>query len=73
MNKAIKTVAILLAGLTVAAGTAQAAPRHCGHRPPPPPRHHVVVRHVEHHDCGAGWVALGAAVLGGLVGAALAR
>ena len=42
--------------------------------PPPPPRHHVV-HHVHHHGGNAGWVALGAAavgaVVGGLIGAAV--
>ena len=36
MNKTIKTIAVLLAGLTLTAGTAVAAPHHGrGHRPPP--------------------------------------
>ena len=77
MNKTIKTIAVLLAGLTLTAGTAVAAPHHgWGHRPhcpPPPPRHHVV-HNVHHHGGNAGWVALGAAavgaVVGGLIGAA---
>ena len=78
MNKTIKTIAVLLAGLTLTAGTAVAAPHHgWGHRPhcppPPPPRHHVV-HHVHHGGGNAGWVALGAAavgaVVGGLIGAA---
>ena len=34
--------------------------------PPPPPRHGVV--HVEHHEAN-GWAVLGAAVIGGIVGA----
>ena len=76
MNKTIKTIAVLLAGLTLMAGTAVAAPHHGGHRPhcpsPPPPRHHVV--HHVHHGGNAGWVTLGAAavgaVVGGLIGAA---
>ena len=76
MNKTIKTIAVLLAGLTLTAGTAVAAPHHGrGHRPHcPPPRCHVV-HHTHHHGGGnAGWVALGAAavgaVVGGLIGAA---
>ena len=77
MNKTIKTIAVLLAGLTLTAGTAVAAPHRGGHRPhcppPPPPRHHVV-HHVHHGGGNAGWVALGAAavgaVVGGLIGAA---
>ena len=78
MNKTIKTIAVLLAGLTLTAGTAVASPRHgWGRRPhcppPPPPRHHVV-HHVHHGGGNAGWVALGAAavgaVVGGLIGAA---
>ena len=76
MNKIIKTVAVLMAGMVLTAGTAVAAPRHgWGHRPhcpPPPPRHHVV--HHVHHGGSAGWVVLGAAavgaVVGGLIGAA---
>ena len=75
MNKTIKMIAVLLAGLTLTAGTAVAAPHRGWHRPhcpPPPPRHHVV--HHVHHDCNAVWVALGAAaigaVVGGLIGAA---
>ena len=78
MNKIIKTFAVLVAGMVLTAGTAVAAPRHgWGHRlhcpPPPPPRHHVV-HHVHHGGGNAGWVALGAAavgaVVGGLIGAA---
>ena len=82
MNKTIKTIAVLLAGLTLTAGTAVAAPHHgwghrgWGHRPhcPPPPRQHVI-HHVHHHGgCDAGWTTLGAAavgaVVGGLIGAA---
>ena len=75
MNKTIKTIAVLMAGMVLTAGTAVAAPHHRGHRPhcPPPPRHHVV-HHTHHHDGNAGWVALGAAavgaVVGGLIGAA---
>ena len=80
MNKTIKTIAVLLAGLTLTAGTAVAAPHHGRHcRPAPihhhcPPRHHVVVHHAHHGGGSAGWVALGAAavgaVVGGLIGAA---
>ena len=78
MNKIIKTFAVLMAGMVLTAGTAVAAPHHGGHRPhcppPPPPRHHVV-HHTHHHGGGnIGWVALGAAavgaVVGGLIGAA---
>ena len=76
MNKIIKTFAVLMAGMVLTAGTAVAAPHHGWHRPhcpPPPPRHHVV-HHVHHHGANAGWVALGAAavgaVVGGLIGAA---
>ena len=78
MNKIIKTFAVLMAGMVLTADTAVAAPHHgWGHRPdcppPPPPRHHVV-HHVHHHGGNAGWVALGAAavgaVVGGLIGAA---
>ena len=78
MNKIIKTFAVLMAGMVLTAGTAVAAPNHgWGHRPqcppPPPPRHHVV-HHVHHGGGNAGWVALGAAavgaVVGGLIGAA---
>ena len=78
MNKIVKTVAVLVAGTILTAGTAVAAPHHGWgrrpHCPPPPPRHHVV-HHVHHHGGGeAGWVALGAAaigaVVGGLIGAA---
>ena len=78
MNKIIKTIAVLMVGMVLAAGTAVAGPRHGWHRPhcppPPPPRYHVV--HLTHHHGGgnAGWVALGAAavgaVVGGLIGAA---
>ena len=80
MNKTIKTIAVLLAGMTLTAGTAVAAPHHGRHcRPAPihhhcPPRHHVVVHHAHHGGESAGWVALGAAavgaVVGGLIGAA---
>ena len=74
MNKIIKTVAVLMAGMVLTAGTAVAAPKHGWRRPhcPPPPRHHVV--HRVHHDCNAGWVALGVVavgvIVGGLIGAA---
>ena len=81
MNKIVKTVLVLVAGTVLTAGTAMAAPRHLGHCRPapvhhrcPPPRPHVV-HHVHHHGGeAAGWVALGAAaigaVVGGLIGAA---
>ena len=75
MNKIIKTFAVLMAGMVLTTGTAVAAPHHGrGHRPHcPPPRHHVV-HHTHHHGGNAGWVALGAAavgaVVGGLIGAA---
>ena len=76
MNKIIKTFAVIAAGMVLTTGTAVAAPHHGwgrrSHCPPPPPRHHVV--HHVHHDSDAGWVALGAAaigaVVGGLIGAA---
>ena len=73
MNKIVRTVVVLVAGTMLTAGTAVAAPHHgWGHRPPPP-RHHAV-RHVHHGGHGAGWIALGAAaigaVVGGLIGAA---
>ena len=76
MNKIIKTFAVIAAGMVLTTGTAVAAPHHGWgrrpHCPPPPPRHHVV--HHVHHDSDAGWVALGAAaigaVVGGLIGAA---
>ena len=80
MNKTIKTIAVLLAGLTLTAGTAVAAPHHGRHCRPAsihhhcPPRHHVVVHHAHHGGGNAGWVAFGAAavgaVVGGLIGAA---
>ena len=78
MNKIIKTFAVLMAGMVLTAGTAVAAPHHGRHRPhcpPPPPPRHYVVHHTHHHGGGnAGWVALGAAavgaVVGGLIGAA---
>ena len=74
MNKTFKTIAVLLAGLTLTAGTAVAAPHHGGRRAYcPPPRHHVV-RHVHHGGHDAGWITLGVAaigaVIGGLIGAA---
>ena len=75
MNKIMKAVVVLVAGTVLTAGTAVAGPRHgWGRRPhcPPPPHHHVVVHH--HGGCEAGWVTLGAAaigaVVGGLIGAA---
>ena len=78
MNKIIKAVAVLATGMVLTTGTAFAGPHHgWGHRPhcppPPPPRHHVV-HHVHHSGGNAGWVVLGAAavgaVVGGLIGAA---
>lgn len=63
MNKTIKTIAVLLAGLTLTAGRGNRP--HCP--PPPPPRYHVV-HHTHHHGGNAGWVALGAAVVGAVVG-----
>ena len=73
MNKTVKTIVILLAGLALTTGTAFAAPHHGGHcRPapihhaPPPPHHHVEV----HHECGGSLVAgLVGGLIGGLVGA----
>ncbi len=41
-------------------------PRPCPPPPPPPPP--VIVHHVEHHEA-TGWAVLGAAVIGGIVGA----
>ena len=83
MNKTIKTIAVLLAGLTLTAGTAVAAPHHGrGHRPhcppPPPPRYHVV-HHTHHHGgyWGRGgcrfWPGFVGGVVGGVVGTALTR
>ena len=80
MNKIVKTVLVLVAGMVLTTGTAVAAPHHGRHCRPapihhrcPPPRHHVV-HHVEHHGGNAGLIALGAAavgaVVGGLIGAA---
>ena len=76
MNKIVKTVVVLLAGLALTTGTAVAAPHHGGHcrpvhihhaPPPPRPHHHVVVRH---HECGGGLVAgLVGGLIGGIVGA----
>ena len=77
MNKIVKTVVILLAGITLAAGTAVAAPHHYVrpvrvHRcapPPPPPRHHHHGGH-GHAECGAGLVGgLIGGIVGGIVGA----
>ena len=80
MNKTLKKLTVLtLAGLTLCT-TAMAAPhggkchapkpapRHHApkHRPAPPPRHHG--HHHHNHHTGKGWVTLGAAVVGGLVG-----
>ena len=75
MNKIIKAVAVLATGMVLTTGTAFAGPHHgWGHRPHcPPPRHHVV-HHIHHSGGNAGWVVLGAAavgaVVGGLIGAA---
>jgi len=49
-------------GAPVAHHTPAPAPHH--HEPPPPPTPH---HHGGHHE-GAGWVAFGAAVVGGIVG-----
>lgn len=78
MNKVVKTVVVLLAGLTLTTGTALAAPRHGGHgRPvcihhaptPPRPQHHRTVV-VHHHANGGGLVAgLVGGLIGGIVGA----
>ena len=78
MNKIVKAVAVMAAGMILTTGTAVAAPHHgWGHRPhcpPPPPPRHYVVHHVHHGGGNAGWVALGVAavgaVVGGLIGAA---
>lgn len=75
MNKIVKTILILVAGTTLTAGTALAAPRHgWGRRPHCPPPRHRVIHHVHHHGNDGGWVTLGAAalgaVIGGLIGAA---
>lgn len=82
MNKTFKKLMVLtLAGLTLCT-TAMAAPRGGrGHAPKPAPRHHVPKhrpapppRHNGHHHHhgghhhNKGWVTLGAAVVGGLVG-----
>ena len=84
MNKTFKKLTVLtLAGLTLCA-TAVAAPRGGkGHAPKPAPRHHAPKprrhapppKHHHHHHGGhhhdKGWVTLGAAVVGGLVGGLL--
>ena len=44
------------------------APAHHNRPHMPPPPHHEVV-HVEHHQETNGWAVLGAAVIGGIVGA----
>ena len=78
MNKTIKTIAVLLAGLTLTAGTAVAAPHHGrGHRPPP--IHHGW--HGGYHHRGGYWGRGGCrfwpgfvgGVVGGVVGTALTR
>ena len=80
MNKIVKTVGLLLAGIALTAGTtAYAAPRHRGagprlapiHRralPPPRPRphHHAPVVVHEYRECGGEGLVAG--LLGGLVG-----
>ena len=82
MNKTFKKLMVFtLAGLTLCA-TAMAAPRggkgpaprpaprhHVPkHRPAPPPKHHGHQHHHGGHHHNKGWVTLGAAVVGGLVG-----
>ena len=69
MNKTIKTIAVLLAGMTLTAGTAMAAPHHGGGygRHMPAPRHHVV-HHTHHHGGDVGLIALGVAAVGAVVG-----
>ena len=53
----------------------QAPKRHHKAPPPPPPRHthHHHHHHGHHNDRHCGWVTLGAAVVGGLVGGLCAR
>ena len=78
MNKTIKTIAVLLAGMTLTAGTAVAAPHHGrGHRPPP--IHHGGHGGYHHHGgyWGRGgchfWPGFVGGVVGGVVGTALTR
>ena len=82
MNKIVKTVMVLVAGLALTTGTAVAAPHHGGrghapvHHRCPPPRHNVH-RHcppprpvvVHHTTCVAPVAAVVGGVIGGLVGA----
>ena len=53
----------------------QAPKRHHKAPPPPPPRHthHHHHHHGHHNDRHCGWVTLGAAVVGGLVGGLCGR
>ena len=82
MNKIIKTVGLILAGLALTAGTAYAAPHHHGpcrpapiHRCPPPPPPPPPPRHAHHHHGGhehpAGGLVAGlvGGIVGGIVGA----
>ena len=77
MKKLVIAIALVAASTGAFARGWHGGPHHgWGHRPhcpPPPPRHHVV-HHVHHGGGNAGWVALGAAavgaVVGGLIGAA---
>ena len=79
MNKNIKKLGIAALACVALCGTTLAAPRHHGgprgHRPPPPRHHaprHQVIHHVHHDGCEAtGWTILGAAAIGGIVGALL--
>ena len=83
MNKIIKTVAVLIAGMVLTAGTAVAGPHHGWHHRPhcPPPIHHGWHGGYHHHHYHGGywgrggryfWPGFVGGVVGGVVGTALA-
>ena len=63
-------VAVMCAGACLArpCGPGHHGGWHRPHCPPPPPPRYHVVHHTHHHGGNAGWVALGAAVVGAVVG-----
>ena len=83
MNKTLKQLMVLTLACVTLCGTTMAAPRGGKGRPPKPaprhqttkrppaPRHHGHHKVHHHNRHGAGWVTLGAAVVGGLVGGLL--
>ena len=71
MNKNIKKITVAALACLAFCGTTMAAPRHHGGHRPPPIHYHAPTHHYHHHGGhhnDAGWTALGALAVGGIIG-----